>query len=89
MQAPDLTVVDEKGRTALHFAAFEGHAEIAAALIAAGALVDAEDKFGATALHHAVKESREACVVSLLQLKASRLPYPDQVRVTGSCASGG
>ena len=89
MQAPDLTAVDGKGRTALHFAAVEGHAEIAAALIAAGALVDAEDGFGATALHHAVKESREACVVSLLQLKASILPWPDQVRMTGSCASVG
>ena len=44
---------DEDGRTALHLAAFNGHADIVEALLRHGADVNAKDKDGYTALHWA------------------------------------
>lgn len=41
----------KRGYMPIHFAAIAGHAEVAKALLAKGALVDAVDKHGRTALH--------------------------------------
>jgi ankyrin repeat protein len=51
---------DAEGATALHFAAFYGHSDVARALIAAGADVNARDgKFGATPAGWAIEYLRE------------------------------
>jgi len=45
-------------QTPLHYAAWQGHNDIASVLIGHGADIDAQDELGLTALHRAVKVSR-------------------------------
>ena len=47
----DVNAKDERGRTPLHAAALNGHADTVKALIAAGADVNGKDKRGQTPLH--------------------------------------
>ena len=64
-------VVDDDGRTPLHWAAQEGQLKIAGRLIAAGAEVNPQDKHGFTPLAVAVGEAHEALVRTLLDAGAS------------------
>jgi ankyrin repeat protein len=57
---------DDKGSTPLHKAAYEGHAGIAAMLIAYGADVNARDNVGYTPLHWAVYEEHTDIIKILL-----------------------
>lgn len=51
---------DETGATALHFAAFSGHRELARVLVKHGADINApDDRFGATATGWAIEYLRE------------------------------
>jgi len=61
---------DSFGCTALHVAARGGHRRLCAALIAAGANVNAADYTGATPLAAAVRKVRPECVRLLLESKA-------------------
>ncbi|MDH5831621.1 ankyrin repeat domain-containing protein [Luteimonas sp. M1R5S18] len=61
---------DRDGRTALHVAAFQGHADIVAALLDAGADVQARDAAGATPLLEAARGARMATFEALLAAKA-------------------
>ena len=64
----DATQVDPKdGRTALHQAAMNGHADTIAPLVAAGAAINAVAKDGRTALHWAASMGRKAVVEELLR----------------------
>lgn len=62
--------VAECGASALHFACQAGHAEVADALVHAGADVDAEMDTGATAMMLAVAGGHVACVALLLEAGA-------------------
>ncbi|PNH04874.1 Ankyrin repeat domain-containing protein 6 [Tetrabaena socialis] len=67
LPAPEAhTGVGEEGRTALHYASWEGHTEAVEALLRAGADIAAKDKVDATPLEYA-KAYDEAGVVALLQ----------------------
>ncbi len=61
---------DARGRSALHEAARAGHADILAALLAAGADVQARDAAGRTPLLDAAQSGRLAAVEALLTAKA-------------------
>lgn len=61
---------DRHGRSALHEAAFAGHAEIAAALLAAGADVHARDARQRTPLHAAARGGRYAAFEALVAAHA-------------------
>ncbi|MDH5824531.1 ankyrin repeat domain-containing protein [Luteimonas sp. RD2P54] len=61
---------DRGGRSALHAAAFAGHAEIVAALIAAGADVQARDHQGRTPLLEAARGARLATLEALAAARA-------------------
>jgi uncharacterized protein len=67
---------DKFGRTPLHDAAAQGQAERVRQLIAAGALVDAQDHDGWTALHFAAQAQSEI-VVQLLLTAGARIDVPD------------
>ncbi len=54
------------GRTALHFACMNGHAEMAQLLIDLGADINAQDNNGFTPLHHAAKKGHSQLVENLL-----------------------
>jgi len=70
--AGSVYVIDESEvlMTPLMYAAFDGNAEICRILIDAGANVDAQDKFGGTALMHAIfgngHDDNKAEIVTLL-----------------------
>jgi hypothetical protein len=70
---------DHYGRTALHFAAVEGHVEIAKLLLRHGANVDVEDEHGLTALHLATK----AGFVEMAELLLEDGAYVDTRDKTG------
>lgn len=55
-----------QGRTALHLAADQGHANVVGLLIAAGAPLEVEDPFGQTPLHLASWHNHHAAVLMLL-----------------------
>jgi ankyrin repeat protein len=57
---------DDKGMTALMFAAWKGHSEIVKILVLAGADVDAVSQTGATPLMYATYGGYEDCVRTLL-----------------------
>ena len=57
---------DGYGQTALHDAAFHGHADAVAALLHAGADASIRNKRGLTALDRARSKGRSACVRLLL-----------------------
>lgn len=61
---------DARGRTALHEAAHAGHAEILAALLAAGAQVDPRDAAGRTPLLDAARGGRLATFEALAAARA-------------------
>ncbi len=63
----DPTAADYDGRTALHLAAAEGHAEVVSFLIARGATVNAKDRWGATPLYDAVQNGHEDAADRLLE----------------------
>lgn len=70
-ESPSLAgACDEHGATALHLAAWKGHTQIAAALLAAGAKVTAQwedDHIGGTPLHAAAHGNQRAAAELLLQ----------------------
>ena len=62
-----MDVADEDQRQPLIWAANNGAAEACLALVSAGALVNASDKDGLTALHCAATRGHSACLVTLIQ----------------------
>ncbi|MFN9738326.1 MAG: ankyrin repeat domain-containing protein [Pseudomonadota bacterium] len=85
-----VAATDRLGRTALHAAALHGHAEMADALLAAGAPIDARDAHGVTA----TMEAARAGANRVLQRLMFRKPAVDLVDPAGrsalmiACASG-
>jgi len=75
-------IVDEAdratGRTALHWAAREGHAEAIEALLLTGAAVDVEDRTGKTALSTAAEAGRADAVRILLE-KGAAVNHRDRI----------
>lgn len=63
----DIDAPDEDMRTRLHRAAFDGNAQLAQRLLAAGAAVDAREKEGATPLLFAVAKGNDGLVTLLLE----------------------
>ena len=61
---------DPDGRTALMLAAFNGHTEIAALLLDAGARIDTRDQTGRTALMYAASGENEVTVALLIKRRA-------------------
>ena len=62
---------DKEGGTPLHVAAFQGHADVARALLEAGASMDAVDKQGRTPLHWAAVRGHAVVARALLEAGAS------------------
>lgn len=60
-------VDDEFGRTALHFAAFNGHLDCIKLLIEKGCAIDAKDKDGSTPLQRAASNNCFDCVQLLVE----------------------
>eukprot|EP01060_Flectonema_neradi_P031436 TRINITY_DN4769_c0_g1_i1.p1 TRINITY_DN4769_c0_g1~~TRINITY_DN4769_c0_g1_i1.p1 ORF type:complete len:494 (+),score=112.88 TRINITY_DN4769_c0_g1_i1:36-1484(+) len=58
--------VDERGFTALHWAAWNGHSDVVKLLCEVGAGLDCADEDGQTALHHACWFGHSECVRTLL-----------------------
>lgn len=77
-----LDATDRLGRTALHAAALHGHAEMADALLAAGAQIDATDANGVTA----TMEAARAGANRVLQRLVFRKPAIDRVDQAGRSA---
>jgi len=77
-----LDATDRLGRTALHAAALHGHAEMADALLAAGAAIDARDANGVTA----TMEAARAGANRVLQRLVFRKPAIDLVDQGGRSA---
>jgi len=67
----DPDAVDPGGYTALHIAALNGHADVAAELLTARADVEMRDAFGRTALECARKQGRTE-VVDLIEARLAR-----------------
>ena len=61
---PDMQT--RRGRTALHYAAENGHSEIVGFLLGLGAQVDLPNKWGRTALHYAASKHRLDCIQALI-----------------------
>jgi Ankyrin repeats (3 copies) len=66
----DVNAVDYDSRSPLHLAASEGHADIAALLIAHGANLDAEDRWHSTALADAKREGHANVVLAIEMAQA-------------------
>ncbi|GLH12589.1 Tonsoku-like protein, partial [Gryllus bimaculatus] len=66
LEAADVNTNKERGRTPLHRAAFDGHAESLRELLAKGADVKANDKKGWNPLHIAAEAGHPECVRELL-----------------------
>ena len=69
-----LDAVDERAHTALHWAARWGRVDDIAALVAAGAPLNARTKAGVTPLIYAASDGWEGCVSLLLNAGALTLP---------------
>ena len=65
------STTDRDGRTALHYAAFEGQVDAIGRLILEGADVDAQDHRGYTPLHFAAQEFRVDAAHVLIDAGAS------------------
>lgn len=61
----DVNVVDEHGRTALHYAVMQGHAEVVDALLLAGADPSLTDPRGESAIEMARRQRRGAILAQL------------------------
>jgi len=83
LQQADVHRCNEAGCTALHFAAREGHADVASALLAAGAMPDARNVAGSTALHWAADEGH-ADVVQRLADAGANLEHGTQAQFPAS-----
>ena len=66
----DLTIVNSKGETALHFAACRGDTEIVQSMLEHGAPVDQQAADGNTALHLAVWARSKSTMLVLLKAGA-------------------
>ena len=66
----DLSFCGKDGKSAVHRAAYNGHAHLLPVLAERGFSLDAVDKKGNTALHLAVANNLEECVTTLLSLGA-------------------
>lgn len=66
----DLSICGKDGKSAVHRAAYNGHAHLLPVLAERGFSLDAVDKKGNTALHLAVANNLEECVTTLLSLGA-------------------
>ena len=66
----------EYGMTALHFAAYNGHLEVAKLLLTKGAKIDLPDNKGQTPLHYAAENGKSAVAELLLNNKA-KIDLPD------------
>jgi len=75
----DVDACDAKGRSAMYFAAQQGHYEAIRALAAAGARCDLADSTGRTPLHEASLNCHSNCVQALLGLSP-----PADVNTTSS-----
>lgn len=64
----DETHRDNAGWTPLHYASFEGYADICTQLVESGAKIDECDNEGKTALHLAAQEGRDAVIEALLSI---------------------
>lgn len=64
----DETHRDNAGWTPLHYAAFEGYADISTQLVESGAKIDECDNEGKTALHLAAQEGRDKVIDALLSI---------------------
>src|ERR1700748_1236910 len=63
----DVKYTDEKGRTALHYAAHRGYPDIVKLLIADGADINYEDHQGETPLYFACLQKQKQTSIYLLQ----------------------
>eukprot|EP00727_Mastigamoeba_balamuthi_P013749 m51a1_g8998 hypothetical protein (155) ;mRNA; f:102135-102705 len=70
-------LADELGNTPLHYAAGGGHADACAALLAAGADINAANAIGQTPLHRAAMRCR-AQVVELLVARGANIEAVDK-----------
>ena len=70
MTPAEVNAATETGRTALHIAAFYGHIKCCGVLIAAGASLEAKDKYGDTPLMDA--QNRHPAHAALLELLSGR-----------------
>lgn len=64
----DETHRDNAGWTPLHYASFEGYADICTQLVESGAKIDECDNEGKTALHLAAQEGRDSVIEALLSI---------------------
>jgi len=71
------TLVDESGRTALHYAAEFNHVRIVDFLLRLNANKEARDKFGWTPLHYAASKGYIEAVKSLIREAGSKRSIPD------------
>lgn len=65
-QQVDVKYTDERGRTALHYAAYQGYTDIVKQLIEAGADINYEDHHGETPLFFAVTNKQKQTILHLL-----------------------
>src|SRR5215217_2926959 len=63
----DVTYTDEKGRTALHYAAHRGYLDITKLLIEQGAVIDYEDHEGETPVYFACLQKQKQTALYLLE----------------------
>eukprot|EP00754_Rhynchopus_humris_P013463 Rhum_TRINITY_DN14327_c1_g1::Rhum_TRINITY_DN14327_c1_g1_i1::g.80477::m.80477 len=82
--------VDERGFTALHWAAWNGRTAVVDWLLKKGATVGHQDEDGQTALHHACWYGHHNCVILLLNEGADpNLPDGDGETAVGAAARSG
>ena len=67
----DVNAVDEKGRTALHYAASNEYGEIVARLLDSQSILDITDNRGRTALHYAAEGDAPVVIQTLLDRGAN------------------
>src|SRR5690606_40255181 len=70
-EVSDVNYADEKGRTALHYAAHRGYRAICEALIAKGADINYEDHNGETPLFFATLQDRKSTRLNSSHVKIS------------------
>lgn len=68
---PTINHCDSAGRTALHWAAWTGNADILQRILQCGAAIDAKDKAGRSALHFAAQNGSVRCVRHLVDSGAN------------------